>query len=145
MFFLFLFAPLSWFQECGSGRDEEHSGRCPHLILDPFNDAEFGKNLGNLSNLLAASADRRLLYRWISTTYVDLTQKTHQNRVGTVWGVGGYLDTSTHENVVSRQSWQRHGRGKNAAACSNERICNAQTLCRQRWLISPKAMTKTPW
>jgi len=26
MVFLFLFDPLSWFQECGSGRGEEHSG-----------------------------------------------------------------------------------------------------------------------
>jgi len=33
MFFLFLFAPLSWFRKCGSGKGEEHSGgNVPGLI-----------------------------------------------------------------------------------------------------------------
>jgi hypothetical protein len=46
--------------KCGVRKRRRTSGgKCPPPDSDPFNDAEFGKNLAGLSNQFAASSNRR--------------------------------------------------------------------------------------
>src|SRR5262249_8935007 len=42
---LLSFSPLRRFWNCGSGRDEEPSGKCPPPDSNPYSDAKLGKNL----------------------------------------------------------------------------------------------------
>jgi hypothetical protein len=48
---------------CGSGRGEEPSGEMFRLIQTRLSDAEFEKNVANLSNQFAASANRRFEFQ----------------------------------------------------------------------------------
>jgi hypothetical protein len=61
----------------GSGRGEAHSGGSAlHLIQDRFGDAEFGKNLANLSNQFAASSNDRFQFYKSSQLFIRAHNKT---------------------------------------------------------------------
>jgi len=51
-------------------------GEVLRLIQDPFSDAEFGKNLANLSNQFAASADRPLQFNKRSQRLIRTQDET---------------------------------------------------------------------
>jgi hypothetical protein len=74
-FFLY-FPRCIAFCDGGSGRGEEPGGEIrPPPDSDPFNDGEFGRNLANLSNQFAASANRPFQFQKRSQLFVRTHNK----------------------------------------------------------------------
>jgi hypothetical protein len=68
-----LFSPLVVSVGCGSGRDEEPSGReVLRLIRDPFSDVESARNYASLSSQFAARSDRRFQFQKRSQYFIGV-------------------------------------------------------------------------